>query len=91
MLNVCTLQNENIRFHSGPARDAVQAIMSQVGLVQATSRDAAHDYAMGATKVFISKPQTLSLLEQRREKEMPRLIILLQVRFWGCILFSVCV
>jgi len=39
---------------------------------------------MGKTKVFISKPQILSMLEARREEAMPRLILLLQVCDFGC-------
>eukprot|EP00039_Didymoeca_costata_P028096 m.19999 g.19999 ORF g.19999 m.19999 type:complete len:1050 (+) comp6725_c0_seq1:182-3331(+) len=62
----------------GSDKDGVMAIVKHLRLSTASSNQASHDVAMGKTKIFISKARTLAMLEQRRAKEIPKLVIKIQ-------------
>jgi myosin-1 len=65
---------------NGSDHDAVAAICRAVGLTIAGEDGTAdnHDVNLGKTKIFISKAKTMSKLEDAREAEKPRIVLMLQ-------------
>jgi myosin heavy subunit len=50
--------------------------------------DRDHDVALGKTKIFIRKPNTLALLENARTGKIPDLVIVVQVSLTCCFTHS---
>ncbi|KAK2703841.1 hypothetical protein QYM36_017781 [Artemia franciscana] len=64
-------------FHGGSDKEAVQILIKEQNLSQ--------DVVYGKTKIFVSSPRTLFMLEQARAKLIPGIVIFLQKLWRGYI------
>jgi len=62
----------------GDAKSGTQELMN-------THQISSEEYRLGKTKVFIRNPTTLFYFEERREEEMPRIIVIMQASWRGFI------
>eukprot|EP00041_Stephanoeca_diplocostata_P010600 m.168822 g.168822 ORF g.168822 m.168822 type:complete len:1039 (-) comp18222_c0_seq2:223-3339(-) len=67
----------------GSDHDGVQAICQQLQLTTAATHPDNHDVNLGKTKIFITRAKTMSMLESAREREYPRLALVLQTQWRG--------
>eukprot|EP00049_Salpingoeca_infusionum_P022424 m.6615 g.6615 ORF g.6615 m.6615 type:complete len:998 (-) comp5177_c1_seq1:342-3335(-) len=65
--------------YPGAAVDGVRMILRQFRL--SVAPEPQHDVAIGKTKLFIAKPNTLALLENARQSKIPELVVMLQANW----------
>lgn len=75
--------DETWPFYRGSAKDGTAIITQSMGLTTARSNPEKHDVAMGKTKIFIAGVRTLAMLEERRTKKIPEIVIKIQTAWRG--------